>query len=748
MPSSVIFWNSTKPAKKPFSNSNSTTTTTTTAPKPSSNQFTLTTRAAPVLRRKPVSSTNNNETATTSNNSTTATNTTNTTKPARPSQSPTRTPTTSKPSRAKTAKPTAAPVPPTQTPTISLKPTPFPTNVPTSSAPTSRPTQLPSYQPTVFPSLAPSLHNAEPSSQKFQQIFLGGSNLTEFTEDQKVMFQQTLESYTFNYTGKGPTIITTIAEFDEQFVTTTSSSSRSLQQQQGNSMTPTTTTWSNQLNVHYTMEWQSNRTNVTDTAALFFSWMSNTTNQATFVSDLRLGGLIDVENSTSFSLIISAPTAVPTPVAVTYPPTPTKKLSSLTTIVIAVFGGVGFSCVLAILIWFFCVHRPNQHKKDTASNNASVEHTPPAPVILPNGPYRSEEYNSTTIRDVVPIAHRQESLNTHPSLISADDEEYDSTTDSDVYDESPTIIDEFDSYKNQHLEKMRREVEGNVDNMDGMMSQALTKVLMEDNEYDDETGLLWGGSGDHAEIEASVLCETHDWLKRKEDATLEERNAFMQGLLNRMVATVRYNYIPPEKGSRAIHGAAAMLGLQLAGDLPETAILVSGMRHKAEKKDLIEAFKVFGEIEDAAVAPNFRGFGLVRFLSPKAVQRATERYRTDRIDVQDVSVNVRVLSAPTVIPPPAEVTRQLSSGQNISSNASAAAAAARKGIDTRRDRGRGVMESNLLPQQLELNTIGYPSDSLGRSTNETKQRVLRMGNSSDGGSSDGRSKANSRDPTY
>ena len=83
----------------------------------------------------------------------------------------------------------------------------------------------------------------------------------------------------------------------------------------------------------------------------------------------------------------------------------------------------------------------------------------------------------------------------------------------------------------------------------------------------------------------------------------------MQGLLNRMVATVRYNYIPPEKGSRAIHGAAAMLGLQLAGDLPETAILVSGMRHKAEKKDLIEAFKVFGEIEDAAVAPNFRGFG-------------------------------------------------------------------------------------------------------------------------------------------
>jgi len=83
----------------------------------------------------------------------------------------------------------------------------------------------------------------------------------------------------------------------------------------------------------------------------------------------------------------------------------------------------------------------------------------------------------------------------------------------------------------------------------------------------------------------------------------------MQDLLNRMVATVRYNIIAPEKGSRAIHGAAAMLGLQLAGDLPETAILVSGMRHKAQKKDVIEAFKEFGEIEDAAVAPNSKGFG-------------------------------------------------------------------------------------------------------------------------------------------
>jgi hypothetical protein len=147
--------------------------------------------------------------------------------------------------------------------------------------------------------------------------------------------------------------------------------------------------------------------------------------------------------------------------------------------------------------------------------------------------------------------------------------------------------------------------------------------------------------------------------------------------------------------------------------------------------------------------------GLVRFLSPKAVQRATERYRTDRIDVQDVSVNVRVLSAPaSSLPPPAEVTRQLSSGQLVpNSNASVSSAArgmvpqpARNPAERRTDRGRGVMESNMLPH-LELNTIGYPSDSLGRvNDSEKSKRALRITVSSDGGSVDGRSRTNSKDP--
>jgi hypothetical protein len=83
----------------------------------------------------------------------------------------------------------------------------------------------------------------------------------------------------------------------------------------------------------------------------------------------------------------------------------------------------------------------------------------------------------------------------------------------------------------------------------------------------------------------------------------------MQETLNKMVSSVRHGIIAPEEASRTIHGCAAMLGLQLAEDIPETTLIVTGMRKMVERGDVIEAFLEFGEIENAAVAPNARGFG-------------------------------------------------------------------------------------------------------------------------------------------
>ena len=84
----------------------------------------------------------------------------------------------------------------------------------------------------------------------------------------------------------------------------------------------------------------------------------------------------------------------------------------------------------------------------------------------------------------------------------------------------------------------------------------------------------------------------------------------MQENLNKMVSTVLKGVIEPEDASRIIHGCAAMLGLELAEDVPETTLIVTGMRMRVSKKDVYEAFEVFGDIEDVAVSSNARGFGM------------------------------------------------------------------------------------------------------------------------------------------
>jgi hypothetical protein len=96
----------------------------------------------------------------------------------------------------------------------------------------------------------------------------------------------------------------------------------------------------------------------------------------------------------------------------------------------------------------------------------------------------------------------------------------------DEADATHNLADEFDQYKDQNLEKMRADVEGNLNDFDGMMSQALTRALIDDDDdIVDPAELLWGGSGSltGAEIEASALGEVTDWLKRNGRASVEEK---------------------------------------------------------------------------------------------------------------------------------------------------------------------------------------------------------------------------------
>ena len=78
--------------------------------------------------------------------------------------------------------------------------------------------------------------------------------------------------------------------------------------------------------------------------------------------------------------------------------------------------------------------------------------------------------------------------------------------------------DELDNYKNHDLEVLRNAVEETVDDVEGMLSLAMTRALTEA----DDTVLPWG-SGDSGSIEASCLFETYDWLKRHEESQLATR---------------------------------------------------------------------------------------------------------------------------------------------------------------------------------------------------------------------------------
>ena len=119
----------------------------------------------------------------------------------------------------------------------------------------------------------------------------------------------------------------------------------------------------------------------------------------------------------------------------------------------------------------------------------------------------------------------------------------------------------------------------------------------------------------------------------------------MQETMNKMVTSVRHGVMLPEEASRTIHECAAMLGLELASDLPETTVIVTGMRKNASKADLEKAFHEFGDLDNVAVASNARGFGMVRYVSPQAVLRVMNKFRQGEIVVQDVAVTLKVLKS-------------------------------------------------------------------------------------------------------
>lgn len=247
----------------------------------------------------------------------------------------------------------------------------------------------------------------------------------------------------------------------------------------------------------------------------------------------------------------------------------------------------------------------------------------------------------------VAVVSPSESLVSMKSMLSAGDPSGGAGDDSaDEADDTNFLQDEFDEYKDQNLEQLRSEVEGNLSGFEGLMSAAVTKSLMDEEEDMDPRELLWGCQGNPAgaDVEASALYEVSSWLQRNQNASVEKKRRFVQQILNKMVASVRYGVIRADDASRTIHESALVLGLPLANDLPSQTVIVSGMRKTVTSKQLNESLSEFGQIEVAAVASCNRGFGIVRFRHPKSLDRAMRRYRHGEVVVQDVGVQMKVLS--------------------------------------------------------------------------------------------------------
>lgn len=167
--------------------------------------------------------------------------------------------------------------------------------------------------------------------------------------------------------------------------------------------------------------------------------------------------------------------------------------------------------------------------------------------------------------------------------------------------------DELNDYKNQDLEILRNAIEESIENVEGMMSLAISNALM----HTDESRLdrtLCDGS-----IEASYLYQMYDWAKKNENPTVDSKHDCLQDVVDRIALYVRFGVFDPIKGARLVQDCAVILGLQLLKEFSMTTLLILGMRKSTlleqGRKDILDAFNSFGEIDDAAISPNKRGFG-------------------------------------------------------------------------------------------------------------------------------------------
>ena len=402
------------------------------------------------------------------------------------------------------------------------------------------------------------------SSHLLQSFTVGNGRI--FNDTEQAYFQQVMRNVTYIISQEGEaSMIKTSCKIEAQrLLVTPQRRTLRLRMLQGSTGSSITT---NQ--VEYAMKWTSWRVNVTNYTSLFSRYIDSNLDILTL--DLQTGGL-DVFNSSTLATVLT--TTVPTSVPSTSPspssspsrsptlrqsvsptefpswhpsgfPTrepsiglgpskiPSNQGAAGTDTNTAVIASVMTLLVLLSAIGGYVFYRRRKQLKEQELQAATAA----------AGRMPSESHNSDGQLDRLgmlsvntgdphgggPLSDENqgilspnESLQSNQSLISAGMSLGDGSVDE--ADRTHHLADEFDQYKDQNLEKVRNDVEEAVNGSDGMMSQAMTRALMDvDDPLSATPEISWGATANSAEIEASALCEVNDFLKRKEDAGLDER---------------------------------------------------------------------------------------------------------------------------------------------------------------------------------------------------------------------------------
>jgi hypothetical protein len=473
--------------------------------------------------------------------------------------------------------------PATASPTVTARPSFGNSDIP-NFAPTV--SEQPSGAPSVNPTDQPTFKEPILADARFRQKFLVGNGRI-FNEDEISIFETLYQSYTKNFVQVPDTtelkIVTTCVVDNQEALDERrflrlnimddckgSKDNRKLQE------------LVEAINMDYTMTYKSSYINVTSFPILFQNYINQ--NLETVTNQMQLLQLNVSEAQTASRLIVRThsptiswmpsdnPTGMPT--TTPYPshmpsssptnmPTfPQAKGSRNGVVIITVSMLIGISIVVIGLL-IYC--RKRRHRLDLAGQEDAMKHNqglegPPARVEW-NGSSRPKEVydevepqenhygsafrkyaNASTAADQVAALSPGESRASNPSLLSAGNSMAGES--GDEADTTQIIADEFDQYKDQNLEKMRADIEGNVEGCDGMMSQAVARALIEEEDLNfGATDYLWGGDTDVTgpEIEASALGDVTDWLKRNDKASIEEKCVMKSAC--RAVAS-SWNYSP------------------------------------------------------------------------------------------------------------------------------------------------------------------------------------------------------------